>query len=259
MKIILVQINFKQVVIIFSIVLIAACSQQGRWGVFVTSSMYYPEVESSEKNVHFGNEKIYLTDSGFFKQTAISTYEKLYDRYADKPYGKGVVAYWEVKTPTIEKYYYAQSLPYNGIEISHTAKSGEPYLTHSFMSFGPMAISAEALTKEQLKTAKYIDTWGGNNKIYQWGEPQNYYYRILRRGINVEKESIDWQVVKGIEISKQQFKQLTNLCLKRDLRYSEMEGSKAPFCFLDGKVIRLTKKQSIYMFEHPFYPENFSK
>ena len=81
------------------IVLISACANHSDWGMFITSSMYYPKVEKSAKIVHFGDERFDVTHSGFFKQTHDLFYQKLHGRTIGAPVGKGVITYWKVKTP----------------------------------------------------------------------------------------------------------------------------------------------------------------
>ena len=243
------------------ILLITGCGYQGRYNEFVTTSMYYPEVQDSPKRAIFGTERFLVRDSGYFEQTQYrmrNEYDHLDHKLEDQP-NKGVIAYWQVKTPTINKYYYAQNLPGMEIDIPVFSKWGEPYLTHLFMSFGPMSISVEALTKEQLKTAQDIDTWGGNNKIYQWGEPQNLYYRVLVKGVNIEKTPIDWQIVEGIEISEQQFDELSYHCLGDQPGSINSKGTSTTYCYLDGRVIELTEEQTAYMREHPYKRVDFSK
>lgn len=246
---------------LFLILLITGCGYQGRYNEFVTTGMYYPEVQESPKIAIFGTESFFVRDSGYFEQTQYRMRNEHYhlDHKLESQPDKGVIAYWQVKTPTIDKYYYAQNLPGKETDIPIFSKWGEPYLTHLFMSFGPMSISGDALTKEQLKTARHIDTWGGNNKIYQWGEPQNLYYRILVKGINVEKTPIDWQIVEGIEISQQQFDELRSHCRGDRPSSINSEESSTAYCYLDGRVIELTEEQTAYMAQHPYRRKDFSE
>jgi len=248
--------NFKRILLL-STLLVSACAPQPRWGVFATSSMHYPNVEPSKKNVHLGGTKLYTTNSGYFQHNYGRYHKNKFGWIIKKPQGKGVIAYWGVKTPTIEKYYYAQNLPGDEIEITESAKWGEPHLMHVFMSFGPMAISEEALSEKQKETAMYIDTWANDNKMYQWGEPQNFYYSIQRRGINVEKTTIDWRMVEGIEISKQQFGQLGSYCYgSGELKLGQKNE---PYCFLNANVIDLTGEQSRYMDNRFFDPDDYKE
>jgi hypothetical protein len=194
-------------------------------GIYQTS--YYQNQLKSARKIRIGE---YWTSGGinsvFYNRGPI----------ADKE----IISWWFTKTKTIEKYYYARSLPGKGA-IAPDRHWWNDWTYKVYVGHGPMFFYGIGLSEYQKKDATFIEIWPSGVKTYSWGKPDVLHYKVLKKHMDPNIFPQVWEEIPALEISKQQYEFLNKRC------YSKWQGVR---CFVDENFPDLTPVQIEYVKSH---------
>jgi hypothetical protein len=170
-------------------------SNKATMGVSQTS--YYQNKLNSERKIRIGE---YWSSGGI---------SSLFDRgsIADEE----VISWWLIKTKTIEKYYYARSLPGKGA-VAPDRHWWSDWVYHAYVGHGPMFFYETGLSESQKKDAVYVRTAPSGLNAYYWGKPDVLHYKVLKKSVRTKVTPLQWEEIPALEISKQQYEFLNKRC-----------------------------------------------
>lgn len=207
---------------------VSGCSTYGLFDFNAIRSSFYQGAIKSQVDAQFGPYRIGGIGGKFSGPMEINDRGTLL--------GKEIVAWWYYGTEDQQfTYYYARSKPQNGV-IAPSRYFWNSWRYFAYMSFGPMFLYEQTLPNKE--DATFIETWPSRINVYQWGQKDVFYYRVLKKRVRPRAVKLDFNTVQGIEITQEQYEALNQRCGKPLYEVR---------CFIDENFVELTPKQLEYV------------